>query len=196
MIFSIWDLRNIDYLAYANLSGLKPADVAILHREFTNLSRGDKLDRVVFRQLLREAVADINNEQIDRTIEDMFVRIDRNHDGWIDFPEFVGAFKEILKGNPHDPDSLLGQSIHLIGDGSSRRRSYPQLNPYQGAGMLSSGQQFNLPLTYGGTSAPISISGIGQSSPDLGQGQYIIAAPGQYTITQPTALQCIPLPMI
>ncbi|CAF0773373.1 unnamed protein product [Adineta ricciae] len=103
--------RDSDYAAVANISGLNPADIALLHREYLNLTRGGltKIDRVVFRQLLREALVDANNENIDRAIENIFIAIDRNHDGFIDFPEFVGAFRDVLRTDTYDCNSCLGQ---------------------------------------------------------------------------------------
>ncbi len=97
--------QGMDYAAVANIAGLNPVDIALLHREYMNLTRGgiNRIDRVVFRQLLREALVEANNENIDRTIENIFVSIDRNRDGFIDFPEFIGAFRDVLKGNGYDP---------------------------------------------------------------------------------------------
>lgn len=104
-------IRDNDYAAIANISGLNPADVALLHREYVNVTRSGshRLDRVVFRQLLREAMIEANNENIDRAIENIFVTVDRNHDGFIDFPEFVGAFRDILKGPQSEQSNYLVQ---------------------------------------------------------------------------------------
>ena len=105
--------RETDYAAVANISGLNPSDVALLHREYVNLTRGgtNKIDRVVFRQLLRESMIEANNENIDRAIENIFVHIDRNRDGFIDFPEFIGAFRDLIRGNSLDPLNSLAQTF-------------------------------------------------------------------------------------
>ena len=46
--------RDTDYAAVANIAGLNPADVAILHREYVNVTRGgtNRLDRVVFSSII------------------------------------------------------------------------------------------------------------------------------------------------
>lgn len=160
--------RDTDYAAIANIAGLNPADVALLHREYSNLTRGGihRLDRVVFRQLLREAMIEANSENVDRAIENIFVSIDRNHDGFIDFPEFIGAFRDILKGTHGEADNYLLQ---------------------QGIPDLISEQRRNqqAPIVYSSPS-PLVLSLDSNSSP------YIVSSQGQ----QLTAPQCVPLQII
>lgn len=211
--------RDTDFGSIANIAGLNPADIAILHREFLNLTRGGatKIDRVIFRQILRDVLLQANSEQVDRVIEEMFVTIDRNHDGFIDFPEFVGAFKEVLKDKPADlqgyyPDNgmsdPLGHLLRATGVGAGidmQPMSYvQQAQPTQ---LMTTGGLSVVPLAatavqqvpfmYGGAS-PFQISDA--SAPfltlDPSQSSYVIATPGQYLITQPTALQIVPLPMM
>lgn len=176
-------IRDTDYAAVANISGLNPNDVALLHREYINLTRGgtNKLDRVIFRQLLREAMIEANNENVDRAIENVFVSIDRNHDGFIDFPEFIGAFRDILKGSLNDPQSYLSQNAlpNLLINEQLRANSNV-LSP------LSHIQQS--PIVYNGTN-PLVIS------LDSNQTPYAINSQGQSIMTQPTSLQCVPLPI-
>jgi hypothetical protein len=170
--------RDTDFLAVANIAGLNPADVALLHREYMSLTRGgmNKIDRVVFRQLLREAMIEANNENIDRAIENIFVGIDRNRDGFIDFPEFIGAFRDLLKGYQNALPDLINDQI--------RGNSFnPQL--------LSSGQITSIPSPITQQS-PIVYNG---PSPliiplDLNQSPY-----GTNFQGQPSSLQCIPLPI-
>jgi hypothetical protein len=185
--------RDTDYAAVANIAGLNPGDVALLHREYINLTRGgmNKLDRVVFRQLLRDAMIEANNENVDRAIENIFVSIDRNHDGFIDFPEFVGAFRDTLKGVPIDPQSYLAQYAlpELINEqvrGNSNIIPQPLtfLQQPQSSGQVFSMPSSNIqqtPLVYNGGS-PLVISLDSNQSPYIGQ--------------QPGALQCIPLPIM
>jgi hypothetical protein len=212
--------RDTDFGAIANIAGLNPADVALLHREFMNLTRGgtSKIDRVIFRQILRDVLLQANNEQVDRVIENMFITIDRNHDGFIDFPEFVGAFKDVLKQGPSDPQSyfeehvvpdVLSEQLRASGVGSGiapRPIAYiPQAQP---AAQLVSPGGLNIvplasmgiqqtPIMYGGA-APLQISDAAAPliTLDPSQSSYVIATPGQYLITQPTALQFVPLPMM
>jgi hypothetical protein len=212
--------RDTDFASIANIAGLNPADIAILHREFMNLTRGgtNKIDRVIFRQLLRDVLLQANNEQVDRVIEDMFITIDRNRDGFIDFPEFVGAFKDVLKEKPTDPQNyfsdhvypdLLSEQLRASGVGSGIASQPLALmqQPQSAAQFVSPGglsivplaatgfQQ--LPMVYGGA-APLQYSDA--TAPlitlDPSQSTYVIATPGQYLITQPTALQCVPLPLM
>jgi hypothetical protein len=230
--------RDTDFGAIANIAGLNPADVALLHREFLNLTRGGttKIDRVIFRQILRDVLLQANNEQVDRVIESMFVTIDRNHDGFIDFPEFVGAFKDVLKEKPSTPQSyfeehvfpdLLSAQLRASGVGSGvasqplthiplsqsavhmpLAQPVAQIPLAQPAAQLVAPAGLNMvplaslgvqqtPIMYGGA-APLQIS---DANPpfitlDPSQSSYVIATPGQYLITQPTALQCVPLPMM
>lgn len=211
--------RDTDFGSIANIAGLNPADIALLHREFLNLTRGGatKIDRVIFRQILRDILLQTNSEQVDRVIEEMFVTIDRNHDGFIDFPEFVGAFKEVLKDKPIDsqgyyPDSgypdLLTQQLRASGVGAGidlQHMSYvQQAQPTQlmttgGLSIvpLAASAVQQVPLMYGAAS-PFHISDAAAPllTLDPSQSSYVIATPGQYLITQPTALQCVPLPMM
>jgi len=216
--------RDTDFGAIANIAGLNPADVALLHQEYLNLTRGGatKIDRVIFRQILRDVLLQANNEHIDRVIENMFVKIDRNHDGFIDFPEFVGAFKDVLKQTPSDPQSyfdehvfpdVLSEQLRASGVGSgigSGIGSQPvaYIQQPQPAAQLVSPAGLNIvplasmgiqqaPIMYGAApSFPISDASAPLITLDPNQSSYVIATPGQYLITQPTALQCVPLPMM
>ena len=162
--------RENDYSAVANIAGLNPADVALLHREYLTLTRGgtNKIDRVVFRQLLRESFVEANSENIDRAIENIFIGIDRNRDGFIDFPEFIGAFRDLLRGNnPFDAFNLPEMS------NNNNNNNYA---PQQ-------------PLVYSGNS-PLVISLDGNQTP------YVVNAQGQPMSNPPNGYQCIPLPMV
>lgn len=166
--------RDTDYAAIANISGLNPNDVALLHREYVNLTRGglNKIDRVVFRQLLRESMIEANNENIDRAIENIFVHIDRNRDGFIDFPEFIGAFRDLLRANAPDPLSYLNQPASYADPITSLAQS------------LSSPTVGQPPVVYNGPN-PLVLS--------------LDSNPSSYVINpqvQTSALQCVPLPMI
>jgi hypothetical protein len=210
--------RDTDFGSIANIAGLNPADVALLHREFLNLTRGgtNKMDRAAFRHLLREILLEVNNEHVDRTIENMFVTIDRNRDGFIDFPEFVGAFKDVLKGHMPDSQGFIGDSPYpdILTD-QLRASGVGSGIAAQPIGYMQQGQQqfvsnggLNLvplastgiqqgPMMYGAVS-PFQMS---NATPPLitfdpNQSSYVIATPGQYLITEPTALQCMPLPVM
>ncbi|CAF1618335.1 unnamed protein product [Adineta ricciae] len=226
--------RDSDFAAMANIAGLNPADVALLHREFMNLTRGgiNKIDRVVFRQILRDILLEANNEQVDRAIENMFVTIDRNRDGYIDFPEFIGAFKDVLKGHISDgpsylhedmyPDALSNQ-LRAAGVGSGiAARNVPLVQQVVPAKQLvSTGGLSIVPLASTAvqqaplicspattavqqvplvcspaTTVQISDAAAPLLTLDPDQSSYVIATPGQYLITQPTALQCTPLPIM
>lgn len=194
--------RDSDYASVANISGLNPADIALLHREYLNLTRGGatKLDRVVFRQLLREALVEANNENIDRAIENIFVAIDRNRDGFIDFSEFVGAFRDVLKSGHNDPQSFLAQYgfPDVINSSACSQpcgsTSFTPCNSYSSQPQLVSiappcnTQQ--APLIYGNAS-PLVIS-----LDAANQSPYIVNAQGQSLSAQPTAVQCVPLPIV
>ncbi|CAF1393544.1 unnamed protein product [Rotaria sordida] len=187
--------RDSDYGAVANIAGLNPADVAILHKEYVNLTRGgrNKLDRVVFRQLLRDVLIDANNENIDRAIENIFVSIDRNRDGFIDFPEFVGAFRDVLRGDPNDPQSYLippGLPDYInepvrtnIVNAPFVCQPAPQLISMPSASIQQS------PLVCSSSTAPLLFSFDSNQSPCVASMQ------GQQMIGQPTALQCLPMPI-
>jgi hypothetical protein len=212
--------RDTDFASIAHIAGLNPADVAILHREFMNLTRGgaSKIDRVIFRQILRDVLLQANNEQVDRVIENMFVTIDRNRDGFIDFPEFVGAFKDVLKEKPSDPQNyfsehvfpdMLGEQLRGSGVGagidiqpiSYIQQAQPTAQLVSPGGLsivpLASTAVQQLPIVYGGaTHLQISDATAPLITLDPNQASYVIATPGQYLITQPTALQCVPLPIM
>lgn len=212
--------RDTDFGAVANIAGLSPGDVALLHREFVNLTRGgtNKIDRTVFRQILRDVLLEANNEHVDRAIENMFVTIDRNRDGYIDFPEFVGAFKDVLKGHISDGPSylqdhpypdILSDQLRAAGVGSgiaAQPVSYLQqaapATQLVSAGGLSvvplastAVQQTPMICTPAAT-MPLIDAAAPVLSLDPAQSSYVIATPGQYMITQPTALQCVPLPIM
>ena len=211
--------RDTDFAALASIAGLSSSDIALLHREYLNLTRGGstKMDRVIFRQLLRDVLFELNNENVDRAIESIFTSIDRNRDGFIDFPEFVGAFKDVLKGSisdsqfyhqDQDYSELLAGQIRATGVGSG-------VSP-QGIQHVQQAQPVTQVVQSGGFSmVPLSSMAIQQNpvmmntaatvplidanppflTLDPGQASYVIATPGQYLITQPTALQCVPLPL-
>ena len=215
--------RDTDFASIANIAGLNPADVAILHREFMNLTRGGaaKIDRVIFRQILRDAMMEVSNENVDRAIETLFVNIDRNRDGFIDFPEFIGGFKDVLKVTSNDPQSLyndyrtpdtLADQIRATGVGSGiisqplalfqqqqQQQPAPQfvspgglsVVPLASIGMQQPSFAYGgaFPMQYSDASPPM-------LTLDPNQSSYFIATPGQYLITQPTALQCVPLPLM
>ncbi|CAF2964762.1 unnamed protein product [Rotaria sp. Silwood2] len=197
--------RDTDYASLANIAGLNPVDIAILHREYMNLtSRGrNKLDRVVFRQLLRDILIDANNENIDRAIENIFISIDRNRDGFIDFSEFVGAFRDVLKGDPNDPSSYLAQCgfPDFIND---QIRTYAVNSPLvcQPAAICEQQQpppppqvismppaNVQQPMVCSSSAAPLFFSF------DSNQSPYVANMQGQQMIGQPTTLQCLPLSM-
>lgn len=219
--------RDTDFAALASIAGLTPADIALLHREFLNLTQNGtgRLDRVVFRQLLRDILMEVNNENVDRAIENIFVSVDRNHDGFIDFPEFVGAFKDVLKGDMGDSrpyvsgeavPNLLADQIRASGVGSGvsspplayiDQPSIPAATQLVSSGgmsivpLASFGMQ-QQPMVLAGAAAPLMATAaplIDANPPlltlDPNQSSYVIATPGQYLITQPTALQCVPLPL-
>jgi hypothetical protein len=212
--------RDTDFAAIANIAGLNPADVALLHREFMAITRSgtNKMDRVAFRQILRDVLLQANDEHVDRVIENMFVTIDRNHDGFIDFPEFIGAFKDVLKQRPSDPQSyfqdhvypdIMTQQLRASGVGSGIasqpityiQHSQPATQLVSTGGLsivpLASTAIQQAPVVYGAVS-PLQFSDATAPLITLDQSQstYVIATPGQYMITQPTALQCVPLPMM
>ena len=209
--------RDTDFASVAKIAGLNPSDVALLHQEFMRFTRGgsNRIDRVVFRDILRDALLDINSENVDRAVENIFVSVDRNRDGFIDFPEFVGAFKDVLK--PDDPNSYnysadqnfpdtLADQLRASGVGSGVAPQPIAVNPslqFAPAGgfsivpLASMGIQ-QAPLVYGGGAAALPFP---NATPPLltldpNQSTYVIATPGQYMITQPTALQCVPLPIM
>lgn len=169
--------RDNDYTSLANIAGLNQSDVALLHREFLNLTRGgtNKMDRVVFRQLLRESLIEANNENIDRAIENIFISIDRNRDGFIDFSEFVGAFRDILRSQTNDPIVQFGQKA--LTDLNNERGRY--------------GQQFNQGL-------PSFVSGPQNSVVYNGPSPLVLSvdsnSQGQSTFGNALPLQCYPIP--
>ncbi|CAF3201115.1 unnamed protein product [Rotaria socialis] len=193
--------RDTDFAAVANIAGLHPTDVALLHREYSNLTRGgrSKIDRVVFRQLLRDVLVEANNENVDRSLENIFVSIDRNHDGFIDFPEFVGAFRDVLKGD--NPDStnispqfglsdLINEQLRAnIAPSTLVYQPLPQLQQptAQVISVPSTGIQ-QQPVVYNG-SAPLVIS------VDSNQSSYIPNMQGQQFLTQSPSLQYLPISM-
>ena len=179
--------RDTDYNAVANIAGLNPADVALLHREFLNLTRGgiNKMDRVVFRQLLRESLIEANNENIDRAIENIFVSIDRNRDGFIDFPEFIGAFRDILRGQGNDPQSYLGQQAlsDIVNEQNRVLTNNQQLQ------IFSQPTQSQAPIVYNSPN-PLVIS------LDSNAASPLFNTFGQSFLAPSTQLQCMPLPTI
>ncbi|CAF3238636.1 unnamed protein product [Rotaria socialis] len=212
--------RDTDFASVASISGLNASDVALLHREFMNLTRGGttKMDRSIFRSLLRDVLMERSNDYVDRAIENIFLTVDRNHDGHIDFAEFVGAFKDVLKGGNIDADGIYGDSLipdmftqeirasgfgagalpRAIAGEQQSQAGVAQFFPSNGLSMVplaSTGIQ-QMPLNYGGA-VPLQISNAQAPLITLDQSQssFVIATPGQYLITQPTALQCVPLPM-
>jgi hypothetical protein len=207
--------RDTDFASVANIAGLNPGDVALLHREFMNLTRGGatKIDRVVFRSLLRDVLMEVNSENVDRAIESIFVTVDRNRDGFIDFPEFVGAFKDVLKGTVSDSSNLYGdQGYHdILGDQIRASGVSSGIASQPIGGYFQQHQPAPQFVSHGGLNiVPLASTGLIQQSPfaygsagnppllslDQSQSSYVIATPGQYLITQPTALQCVPLPMM
>lgn len=192
--------RDSDFVAVANIAGLNPVDVALLHREYAGLTRGgtNKIDRVVFRQLLRDVMIEANHESVDRAIENMFIAIDRNRDGFIDFPEFVGAFRDVLKGNTPGMQNYLPQSSAFTDTLNEQLRANV-IGPNISSGLMNyigpsspAGQSLSFvpnslqqaPLVYGGAGAgPLVIS------LDSNQSPYIVNNQGQ-----PLAMQCVALP--
>lgn len=184
--------RDTDFAALASIAGLTTADVSLLHREFLNLTYGGttKMDRAIFRDLLRDVLFELNNENVDRAIENVFVSVDRNRDGYLDFPEFVGAFKDVLRGGVSDAEfynagqnysDLLADQIRLVGIGSG---VVSQPIQYATADQPTMAAQV-IPIASVGIEPTIAI--------DAQPSAYFIATPGQYLITQPTALQITPL---
>ena len=213
--------RDTDFASIANIAGLNPADIAILHREFMNLTRGGatKIDRVIFRQILRDAMIEVSNENVDRAIESLFVNIDRNRDGFIDFPEFIGGFKDVLKATTSDPQSFyndhasndaLADQIRATGVGSgiiSQPLALVQQQQQPATQFLAAGGLNVVPLASMGMQQPSMVYGgafpmqYTDANPpmitlDPNQSSYFIATPGQYMVTQPTAFQCVPLPLM
>ncbi|CAF2430874.1 unnamed protein product [Rotaria sp. Silwood2] len=212
--------RDTDFAAIGNIAGLSPNEVAILHREYLNLTRGGtvKMDRMIVRQLLRDILLEANNEHVDRAIENIFRLMDRNQDGFIDFPEFVGAFKEVLKDKPVDSDNfMLNNALPDILTEQLRTSIFGSGSHSQQLALVQQPQVATQAVPTGGLSiVPLASTGIQQSpmmcSPlttcsisnatvpfitlDPNQSSCVIATPGQYLITQPTALQCSPLPIM
>ena len=215
--------RDTDFEAIAKIAGLDTANVALLHQEFLKLTRGGtvKMDRSIFRQILQDVLFQANNENVDHSIETVFRIIDRNKDGFIDFPEFVGAFKDVLKDGgamfrsnfaESDTPNNLTQALLSSGVGSGvasppissvqQLQQATQLGSSGGLNIVpleSTGIQ-RIPVICGGSSCVPSTQLSNATPPlitfDPNRSSSVIATPGQYLITQPTALQCIPLPMV
>ena len=193
--------RATDYAAVANIAGINPEDVTLLHREFLNLTKGgtSKIDRVVFRQLLRDVLIDANNENIDRTIENIFIAIDRNRDGFIDFPEFVGAFRDVLKGDQLNSQNYVAPntSLNLTNEqilGNTVNSSFVHQPITYAQQPQSLGQIISIPstnvqqpsLVYN-DSNPLGIPIVSNQSP------YVVSTEVQPIVAQPAPLQYVPL---
>ncbi|CAF0923020.1 unnamed protein product [Rotaria sp. Silwood1] len=212
--------RDNDFAAIGNIAGLNSAQVALLHREYMNLTRGGtiKMDRNVVRHLLRDVLLEANNEHIDRAIENIFRTIDRNQDGFIDFPEFVGAFKEVLKGDRFNPEQLVMNNAipdiltaqlraSIFGPDAASQPLAVVQQPQAATQCVPTGGLNIVPLASTGVRktpmvcTPLSTCTISKATAPLitldpNQSTCVIATPGQYMITQPTALQCVPLPLM
>lgn len=185
--------RDSDYAAVANISGLNPADVALLHREYMNLTRGGrtKIDRVVFRQILRGVLIEANNENIDRALENIFISIDRNRDGFIDFSEFVGAFRDVLKTESPDP-SVYNPPLSLsdLLNQQARPNTAAPTLICQPLPVQSSPQVITIPST--DFQQPLVCSNSTPMVLSLDSNQSSCIPMNQY---QQSSFQCMPLPM-
>ncbi|CAF0865030.1 unnamed protein product [Rotaria sp. Silwood1] len=202
--FSSGNYRDTDYASLANIAGLSPVDIAILHKEYMNLTRlgRNKLDRVVFRQLLRDILIDANNENIDRAIENIFLCIDRNRDGFIDFSEFVGAFRDILRTDSNDPQGhsspcslpdMINEQLRACAYNSplfcQPATVCQQVQPPTAQVIPISSASVQQPMVCSSSAAPLVYSFDSNQSPCFATAQ------GPSIIGQPTTLQCLPLPM-
>ena len=90
---------DTDFVPLADINGLTATGVAFLYQEFMIWTHGGttKIDLTVFRKIF-EGILMESNEHAVGIIENMFNTFDRNHDGFLDFPEFVDAFKNVLTG--------------------------------------------------------------------------------------------------